>query len=176
MPACRRRIALAATALLVAAVAIAAADPIVRTGAISVRGAGVGSVTVRGNVVILGAIAGPGRIEVRTGRSAAVVGMNSRQRRVAPNRDVFIKVPAGASFGVTTGHSPFRVTIRGRGISATIAGTGAVTFVGRGTYLPYGASRPRPWPRTPVQLRQPSDRTLVRTATATAVARARPGA
>ena len=162
MPVRYRRTALAALAALAAGTALALAGPSVTTGSMWVQGSGYGTVSVHGDVVVLGATTGPGQLEVRTGRSGASIGMNGHQRRIAPNRDVVVNVPAGAQFGVTTNWAPFKVTIRGRRIAATIAGTGVVTFTGHGIYTGYGTSISRAWTRVPVQLRQPSDAALVR--------------
>lgn len=151
-----RRTAVVAAAALVATAALAAAVPSVNTGSMWVNGTGYGSVTVRGDVVVLGATNGPGHIQVRTGASGASIGLNARRRRIAPHRVVTVAVRAGAQFGVTSNWAPFMVIVRGRGISATIFGSGIITFMGRGTYQGYGTSWSRRWTRASVQLRQPS--------------------
>ena len=88
MPVRYRRTALAALAALAAGTALALAGPSVTTGSMWVQGSGYGTVSVHGDVVVLGATTGPGQLEVRTGRSGASIGMNGHQRRIAPNRDV----------------------------------------------------------------------------------------
>ena len=157
-------IALSAIALAAAGAAIALAGQVVPTGSMSVTGTGYGTVTVQGNVWAFGAIRGGGQIEVRTTRTAAIVGAGGRSLRIGPHRDVVLYVGAGRQFGVSAASGPFWVAVRGRAVSATLVGAGRVVFTGRGTYtFGYGSRHvvTRPWPRVPVQLRQASERSAV---------------
>jgi outer membrane receptor protein involved in Fe transport len=150
----RRIAALAVVIASTVAVTAAVAQPTVDTGSISVSGSG--TVAVTGRVVVLGAVSNSrAQIEIQTLRSAAALGLGGRTRRIAPGRDVIVSAGPGVFFGITAANGTIRVTVRGRGISATIAGTGTVAFVGRGTYAFGYPPVTRPWPKLPLSLRQP---------------------
>ena len=159
-----RTTAVVALALAVGATAIVLAGPVVPTGSMSVAGSAYGTVTVRGNVWAFGSIGGGGKIEVRTTRTGAIVGVGGRSLRVGPHRDVLMFVGARRQFGVSARSGTFWVAVRGRAISATLVGAGRVVLTGRGTYTyGYGSRHvvTRPWSRVPVQLRQARDRAAV---------------
>ncbi len=169
-----RTIALSAVALAAGSAVIALAGQVVPTGSMSVSGNGYGTVTIQGNVWAFGAIGRGGQIEVRTTRTAAIVGVGGRSLRVGPHRDVVLSVGAGRQFGVSARAGSFWVAVRGRAVSATLVGAGRVVFTGRGTYtFGYGSRHvvTRAWPRVPVQLRQTGDRSVVGLIPRTSMAR-----
>ena len=148
-----------------AAATVALAGPMVDTGSISVAGTGVGAVTVTGRVVLLGSVdSSRAQLEIITLRSGATLGVAGRTRKIPVGRDVTVTAGVGAFFGVTANSGQIRVIVRGRGISATIAGTGTVVFAGRGTYAYGYPPITRAWPKTPLALRQPTAQVLRRVA------------
>jgi len=150
----RRIAAFAAVVASAAAVGAAFAAPTVNTGSIAVTGSG--TVAVTGRIVVLGSVANSrAQIEIQTLHSAATLGLGGRSRLIAQGRDVNVSASPGAFFGITATSGTIRVTVRGRGISATIAGTGTVTFTGRGTYSFGYPPVTRAWPKVPLVLRQP---------------------
>jgi hypothetical protein len=159
-----RRSAALAVILASAAAAVAIAGPTVNTGSISVAGTGVGTVAVTGRVVVLGSVgASRAQLEIVTQRSAATLGVGGRTRRIPVGRDVTVSAAPGAFFGVTASSGQIRVIVHGRGIAATIAGTGTVVFSGRGTYSFGYPPITRAWPKAALTLRQPTARALKRT-------------
>jgi len=146
-----------------AAATLALAGPMVDTGSISVAGAGVGTVAVTGRVVILGSVAtSRAQLEIITLHSGATLGVGGRTRKIPVGRDVTVTAGMGAFFGVTANSGQIRVIVHGRGISATIAGSGTVVFSGRGTYSFGYPPITRAWPKTALGLRQPSAQVLRR--------------
>jgi len=157
----RRSVALAAVAAAATA-AVALAGPTVNTGSISVAGTGAGGINVAGRVVVFGSVsASRAQLEIVTLRSAAMLGVAGRTRKIPVGRDVVVTAPAGAFFGVTANSGAIRVIVHGKGIAATIAGTGTVTSVGRGTYSFGYPPVTRAWPKTVLTLRQPSATALL---------------
>lgn len=169
-----RRIAVSAVALAAAATAVALAGPKISTGSVAVAGSG--AVGVKGDVVILGSVTGSrAQIEIQTTRSTASIGVGGRSRRIPPHRDVVLFANRGVPFGITTTAGTVRIKVRGRGISATIFGSGTITLTGHGTYS-YGYNGPttRPWSKAVIQLHQPTDRAAARMVRTNAVAHRAP--
>ena len=152
-----RRSAALAVVVAAATSVIALAGPTVDTGSISVAGTGMGTVTMTGRVVVLGSVAASrAQLEIVTLRSGATLGVGGRTRKIPIGRDVIVSAGTGTFFGVTANSGQIRVIVHGRGIQATIAGTGTVLFSGRGTYAFGYPPMTRAWPKAPLMLRQPT--------------------
>ncbi len=152
-----RRIAALAVVVGTAAAAVALAGPTVGTGWISVTGAdSAGVVHFSGQGLVRGSInGGHPSIEIHAGATPIVVGLGGRQRRIPAGADVRIALDAGEQFGVISTGTRLQVILRGPDIAATIAGTGTISFTGRGTYSCGYPPVGRAWPKTALTLLQP---------------------
>lgn len=143
----------AAAALAGAGSALAFAAPVVATGAVWINGTGPDTVRATGHVSVLGSIHGPHPYAViRTGASQALV---DGTRRIGPRRAVDIHLASSAEFNIQAERGSIAVTLHGTAIAVDVAGTGTLTFTGRGTYLPEPRSpgdSPLKWPKGPLVL------------------------
>jgi hypothetical protein len=154
------RSTLALSTLLVvgaATCAIAAANPTVTSGSVSITGSG--TVNVTGQVWVQGALSGPHPlIVIRTTTASASFASPGKSRRIPKGRTVQIPVTPKAYFSIMGTAGTTVVRLRGAQISATVAGTATVRFSGKGTYTPFNGM-PTQWPRTALHLVQPTTST-----------------
>lgn len=143
-------------ALCIAAPALGAREA-QRNGARATAGidaTGTGAVLVRGRVLVIGEIPGPGSITLTDFAGDAVIRIDGALKRIPP-RTGFLRI-SRATGRIYVEGSAVRVRIVGAGLALTIVGRGRATLAGVGDYrLNDGPSLAWPGLGQPVLLEPP---------------------